>query len=161
MQGLNVGGGGGRSSEIKIRLIEFGSKEQYLPYEAIIGTMLHELCHNEIGPHNALFYQLLDKITLVGFHICTCGSVSVTPISVCISSDLGDLSKLLSGTLSDYRGSRGNARCMQELEEYMAKGITGTGEGFDAPSVGRLGGSGLGAHNPSPTELRSKIVQVG
>ncbi|CAL5229206.1 g12489 [Coccomyxa viridis] len=109
--GLNVGGGGGRSSEIKIRLIEFGSKEQYLPYEAIIGTMLHELCHNEIGPHNALFYQLLDKITL-------------------------------------------------ELEEYMAKGITGTGEGFDAPSVGRLGGSGLGAHNPSPTELRSKIVQA-
>ncbi len=43
----------------------------------------------------------------------------------------------------------------------MAKGITGTGEGFDAPSVGRLGGSGFGAHNPSPTELRSKMVQVG
>ena len=50
---------------------------------------------------------------------------------------------------------------MQELEDFMAKGITGTGEGFDAPSVGRLGGSGFGAHNPSPTELRSKMVQVG
>ena len=49
---------------------------------------------------------------------------------------------------------------MQELEDFMAKGITGTGEGFDARSVGRLGGSGFGAHNPSPTELRSKMVQV-
>ena len=49
---------------------------------------------------------------------------------------------------------------MQELEDYMAKGITGTGKGFDAPSVGRLGGSGFGAHNPSPSELRSKMVQV-
>ena len=61
MQGLNIDGG----REIKIRLIEFGSKDQYLPYEAIIGTMLHELCHNEVGPHNAQFYKLLDQITLV------------------------------------------------------------------------------------------------
>ena len=49
---------------------------------------------------------------------------------------------------------------MQELEDFMANGMTGTGEGFDAPSVGRLGGTGFGSHNPSPTELRSKIVQV-
>ena len=61
IQGLNYNSG----SEIKIRLIEFGSKDQYLPYEAIIGTMLHELCHNDIGPHNAQFYKLLDEITLV------------------------------------------------------------------------------------------------
>lgn len=61
MQGLNIDGG----REIKIRLIELGSKDQYLPYEAIIGTMLHELCHNEVGPHNAQFYKLLDQITLV------------------------------------------------------------------------------------------------
>ncbi len=43
---------------------------------------------------------------------------------------------------------------MQELEEFRAKGITGRREGFDAPSVGMLGGSGFGSHNPSPTELR-------
>ena len=49
---------------------------------------------------------------------------------------------------------------MQELEDFMAKGITGTGEGFDARSFGRLGGSGFGAHNPSPTELRSKMLKV-
>lgn len=49
---------------------------------------------------------------------------------------------------------------VQELEDFMAKGITGTGEGFDAPSAGRLGGSGFGAHNVSRTELRGKMVQV-
>jgi len=27
-------------------------------------VMLHELCHNEIGPHNKLFFKLLDEITL-------------------------------------------------------------------------------------------------
>jgi hypothetical protein len=49
---------------------------------------------------------------------------------------------------------------VQELEDCMAKGITGTGEGFDAPSAGRLGGSGFGAHNISLMELRGKMMQV-
>lgn len=31
----------------------------------VLGTMLHELCHNEHGPHNAAFYKLLDEITAV------------------------------------------------------------------------------------------------
>eukprot|EP00976_Prorocentrum_cordatum_P109453 1195022-Prorocentrum_minimum.AAC.7 len=38
----------------------------------------------------------------------------------------------------------------------MAKGITGTGVGFDAPSVGRLGGRTFD-HNPPASQLR----QVG
>ena len=31
----------------------------------VLGTMLHELCHNEHGPHSAAFYKLLDEITAV------------------------------------------------------------------------------------------------
>ena len=31
----------------------------------VLGTMLHELCHNEHGPHNAAFYKLLDEIKAV------------------------------------------------------------------------------------------------
>ena len=49
---------------------------------------------------------------------------------------------------------------MQELEEFMAKGITGSGEGFDAPSKGRLGAAGFGGHNPDVSQLRGKMVQV-
>lgn len=42
----------------------------------------------------------------------------------------------------------------------MEKGITGTGEGFDAPSKGRLGAGGFGGHNLNPSQLRNKMVQV-
>ncbi len=49
---------------------------------------------------------------------------------------------------------------LQELDDCMAKGIMGSGEGFDAPSAGRLGGRGFGAHNPSLTDLRSRMLQA-
>ncbi|KAK9804047.1 hypothetical protein WJX73_008674 [Symbiochloris irregularis] len=47
-----------------------------------------------------------------------------------------------------------------ELDELMTKGIAGTGQGFDAPSAGRLGGKGPGAHNPSPAVLRAAMVKA-
>ncbi len=61
-QGLNIGGGGGTTKEIKLRLRESGSSASFLSYDFILGTMLHELVHNVHGPHNATFYALLDKI---------------------------------------------------------------------------------------------------
>ena len=42
----------------------------------------------------------------------------------------------------------------------MAKGIGGTGEGFDAASKGRLGARGFGGHNISQTALRDAMVKV-
>ena len=48
----------------------------------------------------------------------------------------------------------------QECEDLMARGVSGTGQGFDAPSSGRLGAGGFGGHNPSPAELRGKMLQV-
>lgn len=86
LMGLNIGGG----AEIKLRLRRPEREWDFFPYEQILDTMLHELCHNEHGPHNADFYKLLDEIRL-------------------------------------------------ECEELMAKGITGTGRGFDLPGR-RLGG---------------------
>lgn len=56
--GLNIGPG----AEIKIRLRRPNYEWDFFPYEQIIDTMLHELCHNEHGPHNAQFYNLLDEI---------------------------------------------------------------------------------------------------
>jgi len=49
--------------KVEIRLRSPRNKNQFLPYESILGTLLHELCHNEIGPHNAEFYKLLDEVT--------------------------------------------------------------------------------------------------
>ncbi|KAK9084634.1 hypothetical protein Sjap_025045 [Stephania japonica] len=84
--GLNVGGG----VEVKLRLRRPNRDWDFLPYDQVLDTMLHELCHNVHGPHNASFYQLWDEIR-------------------------------------------------KECEEFMAKGISGTGEGFDLPGR-RLGG---------------------
>lgn len=99
--GLNIGAG----QEIRIRLRKPGREWEFLPYEALVGTMLHELTHNEHGPHDAKFYKLLDEIT-------------------------------------------------KECEDLMAKGISGTGQGFDAPGK-RLGGY---VHNPPSSNMRQSAL---
>ena len=43
----------------------------------------------------------------------------------------------------------------------MAKGIVGSGTGFDAPSVGRLGGRGpVPTHNPPAHQMKSAALKV-
>ena len=34
----------------------------FLDYMEILGTALHELAHMEVGPHNAMFYSLMDRL---------------------------------------------------------------------------------------------------
>lgn len=46
--GLNVN----RGAEIKIRLRPPGQEDSFYDWNHVLGTMLHELCHNQIGPHN-------------------------------------------------------------------------------------------------------------
>lgn len=59
--GLNVGGG----VQIKLRLRRPNRDWDFFPYDQILDTMLHELCHNEHGPHNASFYKLWDELRKV------------------------------------------------------------------------------------------------
>ncbi|KAI3455698.1 hypothetical protein Pfo_012361 [Paulownia fortunei] len=99
--GLNIGGG----AEVKLRLRRPSNEWDFFPYEQILDTMLHELCHNEYGPHNADFYNLLDEIR-------------------------------------------------KECEELMAKGVTGSGQGFDLPGR-RLGGY---SRQPPLSSLRQKAL---
>jgi hypothetical protein len=58
---LNIDGG----REVRIRLRHHGRDRDFYPYESVLGTLLHELTHNECGPHDAKFYKLLDEITKV------------------------------------------------------------------------------------------------
>jgi hypothetical protein len=49
-----------------------------------------------------------------------------------------------------------------ECEELMAKGISGTGQGFDAASVGRLGSySFIPQHNPADHKMKDYVRKVG
>ncbi|KAK2440961.1 hypothetical protein P8452_19914 [Trifolium repens] len=84
--GLNVGAG----IEVKLRLRRPNRDSDFYQFDQVLDTMLHELCHNAHGPHNANFYKLWDELR-------------------------------------------------KECEELLAKGITGSGEGFDLPGK-RLGG---------------------
>ncbi|KAL9262897.1 DNA-dependent metalloprotease WSS1-like protein [Drosera capensis] len=56
--GLNVGGG----VQVKLRLRRPNREWDFIPYNQVLDTMLHELCHNAHGPHNASFYQLWDEL---------------------------------------------------------------------------------------------------
>lgn len=56
--GLNVNHG----QKILIRLRQPYNSKTFLPMSDLIGTFLHELCHNVHGPHNAAFYALLDSL---------------------------------------------------------------------------------------------------
>ncbi|KAE8451023.1 hypothetical protein EG329_004695 [Mollisiaceae sp. DMI_Dod_QoI] len=51
-----------RGQKICLRLRYPGDKNQFLPLEQVVDTMLHELSHNVIGPHNAEFHALWDQL---------------------------------------------------------------------------------------------------
>lgn len=56
--GLNTNYG----EKINLRLRYAGDETQFLPLEEVVDTMLHELVHNDIGPHNEKFHALLDQL---------------------------------------------------------------------------------------------------
>ncbi|KAJ3205290.1 Map microtubule affinity-regulating kinase [Dinochytrium kinnereticum] len=58
--GLNVN----RGQEIRLRLRHATDASRFLEFEDVLGTMLHELTHNAIGPHNAAFYKYLEELNL-------------------------------------------------------------------------------------------------
>jgi len=57
--GLNINGG----DVIQIRLRHPKQLNRFFSFYSILGTLLHELCHIECGPHNSQFYKLLNEIT--------------------------------------------------------------------------------------------------
>lgn len=56
--GLNVNHG----AHVKLRLRRPNADHVFFPFEEVLDTMLHELCHIVHGPHNAQFYKLWDEL---------------------------------------------------------------------------------------------------
>ncbi|KAI1772085.1 WLM-domain-containing protein [Hypoxylon cercidicola] len=56
--GLNVNHG----QRICLRLRYPGDRNQFLPIEQVVDTMLHELSHNVHGPHDAKFHALWNQL---------------------------------------------------------------------------------------------------
>lgn len=57
--GMNVNHG----QKIMLRLRDPLDEFRFLPWESLIGTMLHELTHNVFGPHDQRFYSKLDELS--------------------------------------------------------------------------------------------------
>lgn len=58
---MNVGQG----LNVKLRLRRPNRDLDFIPFDQVLDTMLHELCHNAHGPHNANFYKLWDELRKV------------------------------------------------------------------------------------------------
>lgn len=56
--GLNINQG----ETINLRLRHAGDPRQFLAFEQVLDTLLHELCHNWIGPHNSEFNKLWEEL---------------------------------------------------------------------------------------------------
>ncbi|PPS11338.1 hypothetical protein GOBAR_AA09304 [Gossypium barbadense] len=98
--------------------------------------MLHELCHNTHGPHNASFCKLWDELRKN--HISPSNErFWRVRIKSLINVTGGSQDVPIYGfTVKHYLCGKGRT---YECEELMSKGITGTGEGFDLLGR-RLGG---------------------
>ncbi|KAG0341456.1 3-ketoacyl-CoA thiolase, peroxisomal [Podila humilis] len=51
-----------RGAKIELCLRYHNNENEFLPWEEILGTMLHELAHNIRGPHDAQFYKALNDL---------------------------------------------------------------------------------------------------
>lgn len=55
----------GAGVNVRLRLRRVNRDEEFIPFDQVLDTMLHELCHNAHGPHNASFYKLWDDLRKV------------------------------------------------------------------------------------------------
>lgn len=135
----------GKGIKISLRLRPHYNDSEFLPFEDILGTMLHELTHNTFGPHDAKFYALLDDLNI-------------------------EYDKLVS---KGFRGNDGDSlggRKLSILEAKKAielralKQARGTGQ--DGRKLGGSGGSissnggGDGGGGGSAEEVRRRVVQA-
>ncbi|KAE9966969.1 hypothetical protein EG328_008503 [Venturia inaequalis] len=56
--GLNIDHG----RQINLRLRHPGDSNQFLQFEHVLDTLLHELCHIVHGPHDEIFHKLWDEL---------------------------------------------------------------------------------------------------
>lgn len=51
-----------RGEVIALRLRPAHNPNIFLPFDSVVRTMIHELTHMEVSPHNAQFYKLMDAM---------------------------------------------------------------------------------------------------
>lgn len=67
--GLNCGSG----MTIHVRMRHHSDPNQFLPFESIMDTALHEMCHNTFGPHDESFHKMWDQMRDEYWHLMQTG----------------------------------------------------------------------------------------
>eukprot|EP00899_Mesostigma_viride_P028546 jgi/Mesvir1/8877/Mv02768-RA.2 len=158
--GLNVN----RGVEVKIRLRPHnGAKDGcFYPFEHVLGTMLHELTHNAVSPHNAAFYKLLDEITARALKAATARAQKQAIMGAGASGSasggrrLGGDTRLMRQLTPGEAAARAAERrlqddlwCGHEEEEGQNDGCSCAGAA--APASGGVGPSGPGVATRTTT----------
>jgi hypothetical protein len=129
-----------RGELIALRLRSHRSSSTILPWEHVLGTMLHELSHIIFGPHDQKFYNLLDELTKECDELQSRGIIGLGPF---------DCEGFRSGGLS---------RSSLEMKEIMLNKALQRQKISSLMGSGRLGGA-AGATGKSLRELAAEAAE--
>ncbi|ETV94772.1 hypothetical protein H310_11728 [Aphanomyces invadans] len=135
--GMNVNQGW----KIFLRLRPASQPTTFLPFEDILGTMLHELVHMKIGPHNASFYKMLDELTREMENLLERGLLGAAGAAF---QDAGNGQSLGGMHVLPSQVSRVRASAALNRQKHQA-----------IMSTNRLGGSAVAA-----SDLRAKMLEA-
>ena len=130
----------GMSIHIRLRTEDLGG---FLPYPALVDTLLHELAHNEVGPHNEQFWHLFCQLKADYLRALLALSArgelfgGRSPITLAeAAAEAADVRAAVLGALTRDRQMPASPMQAQLLDGYLA--ATG---GTQAKSAGRaIGG---------------------
>jgi hypothetical protein len=116
----------------------------FLPYPALIDTLLHELAHNEVGPHNEQFWHLFCQLKADYLrHLLRLSATGdlfggKSPISLAAAAaETADVRTAVLAALARDRQAPASALQAQLLDGYL-----GATEHGMAPAGRSLGGGG-------------------
>ncbi|ETV71958.1 hypothetical protein, variant [Aphanomyces astaci] len=127
--------------KIFLRLRPASHPTTFLPFEEILGTMLHELVHMKIGPHDASFYKMLDELTEDMENLMARGLLGATGAAFQDTGDGQSLggTRVLPSQLASVRAAAAAKRIQHQA----------------IMSTNRLGGASI-----SPSQLRGKVLEA-
>lgn len=146
--GMNVN----RGQRILIRMRPAFDKNAFLDYETIMGTMIHELTHMKISPHDSSFYKLMDELA---------DEISMDIVN--IRKNGGKLApEYLSGKAQRLGGKFGRSVPQGELRTTMAEAAhRRLGNSVLAGGGRRLGGGQASApSSTTPQDLKRLAAEA-
>jgi DNA-dependent metalloprotease WSS1 len=136
----------------------------FFSFDHVLGTMLHELCHNEHGPHNAQFYALLDEIREEVEKDIASGAADNATVTTAFGGQGRRLGSSSGGSAVGWDDPGRNPivpatdrreKAAQAAQKRLGRAAVGLGGG-----PRRLGGAGAGSWNHlSPREAAARAAE--